>query len=108
MMFACPVQVDAGIDVGRLMEETIAERGLLHKDIYLTCQIDPSQWTRALHGQAPLDLWRLRQISDLQFWAIFLRKFSGALVEYWFKQKHVDVRMARASLHAAHDEQKRA
>lgn len=95
----CPVQVNAGVDIGALIVKAMAEAELTHTAMWMDQGYpDPSQWSKALKGQAPLDLWRMRHIRSSKFWQTFLSKFASALIVAWYDELFGPTRMARANL----------
>lgn len=110
MFLLCPVQVDAGIDVGALIVQAMADAELCHSALWRDQGYpDASQWSKALRGQAPLDLWRLRQVRSIKFWQSFLSRFASALIKQFFEDLPAPVRMARASIreHEARQQQQK-
>ena len=96
-----------GLNVGDLVEAAMREAGLFHKDMWIAQGYpDPSQWSKALHGQAPLDLWRMRAL-PIRFWQAFLPKFASALIVQMFDDLQVPLRMARSEIQE-HEEKRRA
>jgi hypothetical protein len=96
-----------GIDLGRLIDETLRVIDMSHKEAALTATMDPPQWTRALRGEQPLDLWKLRYL-PLRFWQVFLPKFASALIQAWFDETVGERRMVRAELKDRQQERKEA
>lgn len=103
LFFLAPVQVADGIDVGDLIVKAMGEVGLCHSEMWRDQGYpDPSQWSKALRGQAPLDLHRLRHLvknrQQMQFWAVFLSKLASALIARSFAQMFETYAMAKADL----------
>lgn len=108
-----------GIDVGRLACEATLEVGLSHKEAaILQGYPDASQWSKALKGGAPLDLWAMRHLPN-KWWHCFLQKFASALIKRLWEDLTADhtvaselaqvpYRMAKADVHPAVEERKRA
>ena len=101
--FALPVQVEDGIDLGALIVKAMSEAELTHAAMWIDQGYpDPSQWSKALKGQAPLDLWRLRKLhtsrAHMVFWSVFLSKLASALIARSFSQIFETYAMAKADL----------
>ena len=111
-MLLMPVQVEAGIDIGALIVKAMGEAELTHTAMWIDQGYpDASQWSKALKGQAPLDLWRLRQLHQsrphMVFWAVFLSKFASALIARSMAQLFEPLRMAKADIAQHESVQKR-
>jgi hypothetical protein len=94
------VDISQGVDVGAEIIATLSEIQMAHKEASILCgypATDRSGFSRALKGEQPLDLWRLRHL-PLTFWRVFLPKFASALIREWFDAMHGDYRMVRASI----------
>ena len=103
MFFLFPVQVADGVDVGELIVKAMSEAELSHTAMWIDQGYpDPSQWAKALKGQAPLDLWRLRKLctsrAHMVFWSVFLSKFASALIARSFSQMFDTYAMVKADL----------
>lgn len=103
MVLSMAVRVEDGIDLGALIVKAMAEAELPHAAMWIDQGYpDPSQWSKALKGQAPLDLWRLRKLcasrAHMVFWAVFLSKFASALIARSVDQVFGPLRMARAEI----------
>ena len=107
-----PVQVEDGIDLGSLIAKAMGEAELSHSAMWIDQGYpDPSQWSKALKGQAPLDLWRLRKLctsrAHMVFWSVFLSKLASALIARSFAQMFDAYQMAKADIQTQEDSQKR-
>lgn len=106
-MLLLPVVVAQGVDVGSIVATCLRELDLTHKDAWITCGYgDGAQWHRALKGEAPLDLWKLRLL-PIRFWQLFLPRFASALIQSYFDNLCEPLRMARAELRD-HEDSKRS
>jgi hypothetical protein len=106
LFFTMPVAVESGVDVGSLVAKCVADLEMTHKDAWVTCGYgDGAQWHRALKGEAPLDLWKLRHLS-IKFWQLLLPRLASALIQQFFSDLSVPYRMARADIER--HEQKRS
>lgn len=108
-----PVCVEDGIDVGDLIVKAMGDVGLCHSEMWRDQGYpDPSQWSKALKGQAPLDLWRLRHLvknrGEMQFWAVFLSKFASALIARSFNQVFETFAMAKADIRQQEQKERRS
>jgi hypothetical protein len=109
-MLLFPIAVESGVDVGALAAQCLVELGMTHKECWIVCGYgDGAQWHRALKGEAPLDLWRLRHLS-IKWWQLFLPRLASALIQQFFSDLSVPYRMARASVdeHEQQQQQKRS
>lgn len=111
--FGLPAHVEDGIDLGALITAAMGEVGLCHSEMWRDQDYpDPSQWSKALRGQAPLDLWRMRHLvknrQQMQFWAVFLSKLASALIARSFAQMFETYHMAKTDLRKPADERKSA
>lgn len=102
----CMVRVHEGIDVGKVLSDSLRECAMQHKEAWLVCEVDGAGWSRSLKGEQPLDLWKLRQL-PIRFWHVFLPKLASALIQAWFEEACGDRRMVRAELRES-DKEKRA
>lgn len=98
-----PVQVEDGVDLGGLIVKAMGEAELTHTAMWMDQGYpDGSQWAKALRGQAPLDLWRMRKLCTsrphMVFWSVFLSKLASALIARSFNQLFEPVRMAKADI----------
>lgn len=100
------VRVETGIDLGGLIEQTLRDVAMSHKEASLIAGMKPDTWSRALKGEQPLDLWKLRQL-PIRFWHAFLPKLASALIQSWFEETCGERRMVRASLREPSDEETR-
>lgn len=89
--------VESRVDVGALVRATTTSLGMSLKEFAITTGMDESTLTKALRGAAPLDLWKLCRL-PLTWWQTFLPKLASALIQAWFSEVTVDVRMAKADL----------
>ncbi len=108
MISFCPmvtVKGRDGIDMGALICDALAECRMQHKSAWADQGYpDGSQWSKALKGQAPLDLWNMRHLPN-KFWQAFLPMLGSALIKQFFEDVTSDFRMAKADL--KHDEQQK-
>jgi len=107
-----PVCVEDGIDVGDLIVKAMGEAELSHTAMWIDQGYpDGSQWAKALRGQAPLDLWRLRRLCTsrphLVFWSVFLSKLASALIARSFNQMFETYQMAKADLRKREHEERK-
>ena len=113
LVFGCwPVHVEDGIDLGALIVKAMGEAELTHTAMWVDQGYpDASQWSKALKGHAPLDLWRMRRLhtsrAHMVFWSVFLSKLASALIARSFGQMFETYRMAKADLQIREDEQRR-
>src|SRR5688572_27839095 len=104
LVFGCwPVQVHDGVDLGGLIVKAMGEAELTHTAMWVDQGYpDGTQWSKALRGLAPLDLWRLRKLCTsrphMVFWSVFLSKLASALIARSFQQMFETYQMARADL----------
>jgi len=97
-MLCLPVHVESGVNVGALIDQVCRELDMTHKDAWITCGYgDGAQWHRALKGEAPLDLWKLRNL-PIKFWQLFLPKLASALIQRFFTDLEIPYRMTRADV----------
>ena len=113
MVLALPVQIEAGVDLGTLIVKAMAEAEVTHTEMWMVQGYpDASQWSKALKGQAPLDLWRLRHLcqtrAHMVFWTIFLSKYAGALIAQSVLRLFEPIHMIKADIQRHEDERKRA
>lgn len=82
--FSMAVDVRAGIDMGKLVRDALRECDMQHTEAYLIQQYpNASQFSKALAGDAPLDLWRMRHL-PVRFWRVFMFKLAAAVIEqFW-------------------------
>lgn len=91
------VVVEQGVDVGRVIDDTLAELQMTHKEVWLTAGYTEGDWSNARQGRRSLDLWKLRQL-PLRWWFVFLARLGSALILDHYKNLHAPYRMARASI----------
>ena len=97
--YCAAVRVEDGVDVGKVLIETLAELQMTHKECWLTCGMDGATWSRSLRGEAPLDFWKIRHMPNpRKFWPLFLSQYASALIVSWFADICGDYRMARADI----------
>ena len=89
------------IDIGVLIDESLQELHMLHKEAWLVCGFkDSASWSRALQGVPgyPLDLWKLTEL-PWTFWFKFWPRFMAAQVIRYMNELCSDrKRMARVEL----------
>lgn len=106
-VYCASVRVSDGVNVGEVIEKTLAELTWSHKQCWLVCGIDGATWSRSMKGEAPIDLWKLRHLPR-EFWPVFLSKLASALIRTWFDDLCVPLRTAKAELRESVDEKRRA
>lgn len=107
-MLCLPVIVSDGVHVGALIDQVCRELDMPHKEAWLICGYgDGAQWHRALKGEAPLDLWKLRHL-PIRFWQVLLPKLASALIQRFFTDLTVPYRMVRADVDERESEKRRA
>ena len=79
-----PVQVGDGVDMGALVERAMQRAGVTHKQMWLAQGYpNASQWSKAIDGSAPLDLWRLRNC-PIEFWFFLVQELIRAkAADFW-------------------------
>lgn len=101
------VQPDRGANVGADLIDTLAEWRVQHKAAAIICGVDTGQWTRSLTGQAPIDLWKLREL-DVPLVADFFARVLRSLLLAQVDRIAADVKtMAVAKLRSAEDPERR-
>ena len=98
--FFLPMVAEQGIDVGALIDRVVRDprNELTHKECWiLQGYPDPSQWSKAIHAQAPLDLWRMRHL-PYRFWMPFLQELASAVIAQWWDARIGDLQMVKADL----------
>lgn len=107
-MCVMSVVVSDGVDVGAIVAAVLSELQMSHKEAGIVCgykETDRSGFARALMGEQPLDLWRMRHL-PIGFWQRFLPRLAGALIGQWFDGALAEKKtMARAGL--KHDSEQR-
>ena len=83
-VFGMGVNVRDGIDMGALVRASIEEVGMQHKGAWRECGYpNASQWSKALCGEAPLDLWKMRHM-NAKFWRAFMLRLASAVIcQFW-------------------------
>jgi hypothetical protein len=108
--FGMPVvNVADGLDVGAVVADVLRRLDLSQKQASIYCGYpagDCSGFSRALAGELPLDLWRLRHLPK-EFWKEFIPALASAFIREWFADLLGDFKMARADI-KAREERKRA
>lgn len=86
-----------GIHVGNVVRIALNDAHMEHKEAWI-CGGYPnqSQWSKALDGDAPLDLWRMRNF-PLRFWQVFLPLMASALIRSWFDETRADMTLVVAA-----------
>jgi hypothetical protein len=108
MFVMMPMVVNDGVDVGGLVADCLRELDICHKEAWMVAGYgDGAQWHRALKGQAPLDLWKLRHL-PIQFWQKFLPKLASSLIQQFFVDVAEPYRMAKADVKPVEHERKSA
>jgi hypothetical protein len=108
MFLLLPVQVEAGVDVGSLIATVCRELDMPHTEAWIICGYrDGAQWHRALKGEAPLDLWKLRLL-PWKFWERFLPRLGSALIARFFTDLIGPYRMVRADMDQRESEKRSA
>lgn len=96
-----------GIDVGAIAAEAVIECGMSHKEAAIIQGYpDGSQWSKALKGQAPLDLWAMRHLPN-RYWQVFLPKLASALIRQFWTDLSSDFTMLKADLKPKTESEKR-
>lgn len=68
-----------GLHVGRVVREFLRDKHMQDKEAWLTCDIEnPANWSHAISGKRPLDLWRLRLLGADLFHELCLRLADAA------------------------------
>lgn len=94
MSLGMAVRVEDGIDVGAILRRVLAKHDLSFKAVWLQIEVDGASFSRALVGQQPLDLWRLRKL-DARVFVDLLTALATAVVAQWFEDVQVPLRMAK-------------
>ena len=97
MSLGLAVRIEDGIDLGLILEQSLIECAMSHKEASLTCSVDEASWSRMLRGERPMDLWKLRQL-PLKVFQVFLPKLASALIQQWMRDLAIPYRMARAEI----------
>lgn len=100
------VRIEDGINLGALFEETLRLCAMSHKEAAILAGMKPDAWSRAMKGEQPFDLWKLRHL-PIRFWHTFLPKLASALIQSWFEEACGERRMVRAELRSAKAEETR-
>jgi hypothetical protein len=82
------------IDVGAIIRDTCREVDMALTEAARVMVIDEATWSRALRGDAPLDLWHIAKL-PLRFWRVFLMRLSSALIKVWFDEHVADTQNER-------------
>lgn len=84
LTFGMTVDPNAGINMGALVRQSMREVEMLDKEGWIACGYpSASQFSKALAGEAPLDLWRMRDM-PAKFWRVFLFKLASAVIcQFW-------------------------
>lgn len=90
--------VSHGIDMGALVAQALHACEMQHKEAWLIGGYpNASQWSKAIDGDAPLDLWRLRHL-PIRWWQCFLPLLASALIRQFWADQSSDLRMVKADL----------
>lgn len=100
MSFGFAVDVSSGVNVGQLLDASLFEGGMSHKEAALQCGMQESKLSEGIDGIRPLDLWHLRHL-PLRVWLLFFGKFWAALVTLWCVDFQRPYRMVKADLRPA-------
>src|SRR4026208_178886 len=82
-----PTQPSAPIDVGGMLDQTLRELGMDHKEAWIQMRYrDGSQFSRALKGEHgyPLDLWKLALLPwrvQATFWSKYIAAQAARLTD---------------------------
>lgn len=107
LSFGMAVDVRDGIDMGALVGASINELGMQHKEAWLACGYpNASQWSKALIGEAPLDLWKMRHL-PARFWRVFLMKLASAVICQFWDDVSGDMQMVKADVESSHSEERK-
>jgi hypothetical protein len=87
----CAVRVGDGIDLGPICLDALIDSRLSHKAAAILCGLDAGQWSRMFTGQAPMDLWKLRQL-PWAFWSSFIPRLLRALALQCVSEISADVK----------------
>lgn len=97
-----------GIDVGALLDQTLRELGMSHKEAWVIAGFtDAAAFSRAIHGEAyaALDLWKLAELPwkvQAMFWSKYI---AAQATRFTGEMRSERLQMARADL-PAHSERK--
>lgn len=75
----------ASIDVGRLLDDTLRELGMTHKEAWIEmgCR-DGAEFSRAMKGERPLDLWDFAKLPwrvQASFWSKYIAAQATRLTD---------------------------
>lgn len=90
-----PTPISA-VHVGKIVRDTCHEIDMPLKEAAALMHLDPAQLSRALDGQAALDLWHV-SLMPMRWWRVFLMKLSSALIVSWFDERVSETSKERRS-----------
>lgn len=97
MSFLGAVDVNAGINVGLVLDRVLHEIWMTHKEAALTCGMSEGKLSEGIDGVKPLDLWRLRHL-PMRFWQAFLPALAAELIKQWMVDRCRPYRMLKCEL----------